>query len=276
MASDDAHSAAADAETPTAAIRSIPEGAQIIEARDITVDFSGNQVLNGVSLAVSRGEVIAIIGPSGSGKSTFLRCFNLLQVPSSGHLTIGDTEVFSGSSSNIRSRDLLLLRRKVGMCFQSFNLFPHLTALENVVLAQVRALGRSKSDARTRGMQLLERVGLRDRADMKPAQLSGGQQQRVAIARALALDPEIMLFDEPTSALDPELGVEVLAVMRELADEGMTMIIVTHEMHFAEDVADRVVFMADGTIVEAGTPAQVIRNPVHARTRKFLSAVIDR
>ncbi|GAA1817870.1 amino acid ABC transporter ATP-binding protein [Agromyces neolithicus] len=276
MATDDDRSAVPDPLTPTAAIRSIPEGAQILEARDIKVDFSGHQVLNGVSLAVNRGEVIAIIGPSGSGKSTFLRCFNLLQSPSAGHLTIGDTEVFSGSSSNIRSRDLLLLRRKVGMCFQSFNLFPHLTALENVVLAQVRALGRSKRDARTRGMQLLDRVGLSDRADMKPSQLSGGQQQRVAIARALALDPEIMLFDEPTSALDPELGVEVLAVMRELADEGMTMIIVTHEMHFAEDVADRVIFMADGNIVEEGTPKKVIRNPEHARTRKFLSAVIDR
>jgi polar amino acid transport system ATP-binding protein len=182
----------------------------------------------------------------------------------------------SGHGEQVRSRDLMLLRRKVGMCFQSFNLFPHLTALENVMLAQRSALGRSKTESRERGLSLLERVGLKSRADAKPAQLSGGQQQRVAIARALALDPEVMLFDEPTSALDPELGVEVLNVMRELADDGMTMLVVTHEMHFAEDVADRVVFMAEGDIVEEGTPAKVIREPDHDRTRQFLKAVIDR
>jgi polar amino acid transport system ATP-binding protein len=262
--------------TPTSAIRSIPEGETLIEADNIEVAFAGVTVLHGVTLAVSRGEVVAIIGPSGSGKSTLLRCFNLLQVPTAGQIVIGETKVFSGAGSQIRNRNLTLLRRKVGMCFQSFNLFPHLTALENVMLAQTRALGRSKSEARERGLKLLDRVGLRERAEAKPAQLSGGQQQRVAIARALALDPEVMLFDEPTSALDPELGVEVLAVMRELADEGMTMLIVTHEMHFAEDVADRVVFMADGKIVEEGDPRSVIRQPTHERTRQFLKAVIDR
>ncbi|WP_433862643.1 amino acid ABC transporter ATP-binding protein [Streptomyces sp. L7] len=273
---DDTTALGEDESTATAAIRSIPRGKTLIEADDIEVRFSGVTVLKGVTLAVDRGEVVAIIGPSGSGKSTLLRCFNLLQVPDAGQITIGDTQVFSGAGSEVRSRNLMLLRRKVGMCFQSFNLFPHLTAIENVMLAQTRALGRSKAEARERGISLLERVGLGSRADAKPAQLSGGQQQRVAIARALALDPEVMLFDEPTSALDPELGVEVLAVMRELAAEGMTMLVVTHEMHFAEDVADRVVFMADGRIVEEGTPAKIIRDPDHARTRQFLSAVIDR
>jgi polar amino acid transport system ATP-binding protein len=265
-----------DDPTATASIRQIPRGETLIEADKIEVRFSGQPVLHGVTLAVGRGEVVAIIGPSGSGKSTLLRCFNLLQVPHAGQIKIGDTMVFSGHGEQVRSRDLMLLRRKVGMCFQSFNLFPHLTALENVMLAQRSALGRSKTESRERGLSLLERVGLKARADAKPAQLSGGQQQRVAIARALALDPEVMLFDEPTSALDPELGVEVLNVMRELADDGMTMLVVTHEMHFAEDVADRVVFMAEGDIVEEGTPAKVIREPDHDRTRQFLKAVIDR
>jgi polar amino acid transport system ATP-binding protein len=168
------------------------------------------------------------------------------------------------------------LRRRVGMCFQSFNLFPHLTALENVMLAQTRALKRDRAAARARSMELLDRVGLAAKANARPSQCSGGQQQRIAIARALALDPEIMLFDEPTSALDPELGAEVLTVMRELADSGMTMIVVTHEMHFAESVADHLVFMADGIIVEQGAPSEVLRNPQHGRTQRFLKAVIDR
>lgn len=251
-------------------------GARVLaEARQLTVSFGPLDVVKQVDLTVHKGEVVSIIGPSGSGKSTFLRCFNYLQPPASGTLVV-DGEVIIGDGKKPANTDLLRLRRKVGMCFQSFNLFPHLTAVENIDLAQVSALGRSKSDARARSMELLKRVGLEAKADTKPARCSGGQQQRIAIARALALDPEMMLFDEPTSALDPELGHEVLAVMRELADSGMTMIIVTHEMKFAENVADRIMFMADGKAVEVGEPRQVLREPTHERTRKFLSMVFDR
>lgn len=251
-------------------------GARVLaEARQLTVSFGPLDVVKQVDLTVHKGEVVSIIGPSGSGKSTFLRCFNYLQPPASGTLVV-DGEVIIGDGKKPANTDLLRLRRKVGMCFQSFNLFPHLTAVENIDLAQVSALGRSKSDARARSMELLKRVGLEAKADTKPARCSGGQQQRIAIARALALDPEMMLFDEPTSALDPELGHEVLAVMRELADSGMTMIIVTHEMKFAENVADRIMFMADGKAVEVGEPGQVLREPTHERTRKFLSMVFDR
>ncbi|MFJ4029925.1 amino acid ABC transporter ATP-binding protein [Paenarthrobacter sp. NPDC089989] len=241
------------------------------EARGVVVDFHGHKAVNNVDLKLSAGEVVALIGPSGSGKSTLLRTFNHLQEPSSGEILI-DGRPTTNSSRN----DLLALRRKVGMCFQSFNLFPHLTALENIELAQIHALGRSRKDSKERGMELLKRVGLEAKADYKPANCSGGQQQRIAIARALALDPEVMLFDEPTSALDPELGVEVLNVMRELAQSGMTMMVATHEMHFAEDVADRVVFMADGQILESGPPSALLRTPQHARTQKFLEAVIGR
>lgn len=241
------------------------------EARNVVVDFHGHKAVNGVNLKLARGEVVALIGPSGSGKSTLLRTFNHLQEPTSGEILI-DGKPTTGSSRN----DLLDLRRKVGMCFQSFNLFPHLTALENIELAQVHALGRSRKEASARGRELLKRVGLEAKADHKPASCSGGQQQRIAIARALALDPEVMLFDEPTSALDPELGVEVLNVMRELAESGMTMMVATHEMHFAEDVADRVIFMADGQILESGPPSVVLRTPQHERTQKFLQAVIGR
>ncbi|WP_423181245.1 amino acid ABC transporter ATP-binding protein [Arthrobacter sp. NyZ413] len=244
------------------------------EAQNITVDFRGHRAVDNVSLGVAKGEVCAVIGPSGSGKSTLLRTFNHLQTPSSGEILIeGSPAVRSAKPT---ASELMALRRKVGMCFQSFNLFPHLSAVENIVLAQIKALGRDKNEARERAHYLLERVGLDTKADFKPAQCSGGQQQRIAIARALALDPQIMLFDEPTSALDPELGAEVLAVMRELAETGMTMIVVTHEMHFAEDVADHLVFMADGVIVEQGDPSAVLREPQHGRTRKFLKAVLDR
>jgi polar amino acid transport system ATP-binding protein len=244
------------------------------EAREITVEFHGHRAVDGVSLGVAKGEVCAVIGPSGSGKSTLLRTFNHLQAPTSGQILIDGTPTFR--SGKPTAAELMKLRRKVGMCFQSFNLFPHLTAAENIMLAQTKALGRSKDAARERALQLLDRVGLASKADAKPSKCSGGQQQRIAIARALALDPEIMLFDEPTSALDPELGAEVLAVMRELAQTGMTMLVVTHEMHFAEDVADHLVFMADGVIVEQGKPSDVLRNPQHQRTQKFLKAVIDR
>jgi polar amino acid transport system ATP-binding protein len=244
------------------------------EARNIVVDFHGHRAVDNVCLSVDRGEVCAVIGPSGSGKSTLLRTFNHLQEPTSGSILIGGQPAYTGVRP--KASELMQLRRRVGMCFQSFNLFPHLSALENIMLAQTTALGRGKAESRERGRQLLNRVGLESKADARPAQCSGGQQQRIAIARALALDPEIMLFDEPTSALDPELGAEVLAVMRELADSGMTMIVVTHEMAFAESVADHLVFMADGAIVEQGTPSQVLRTPEHPRTQRFLRAVTGR
>ncbi|MDR2255574.1 MAG: amino acid ABC transporter ATP-binding protein [Arthrobacter sp.] len=229
------------------------------------------EVLKNVDLDVARGEVVAIIGPSGSGKSTFIRCLNRLEEPDAGTVMLDG----AGLAPSLTSKELRALRRKVGMVFQSFNLFPTHTALENVVLPQVHSLGRSRQQAEARARELLAKVGLGERADHKPAQLSGGQQQRVAIARALALDPEIMLFDEPTSAIDPELRVEVLRVMRDVAAEGMTMLVVTHEMNFARQVADRVVFFADGTIVEQAEPAAFFASPQHERTRRFLAAVLE-
>ena len=230
--------------------------------------------LNDIDLEVQAGNVVAIIGPSGSGKSTLLRCINYLEPPSSGSITLDNVRLLAGSPTS--RKDLAILRRSVGMVFQSFNLFPHMSVLRNVSLAQQRVVGRSRKEADERSMQLLSRVGLADKAHQYPERCSGGQQQRVAIARALALDPKVMLFDEPTSALDPELGLEVLAVMRELADDGMTMIVVTHEMRFAENVSDTVLVMAEGAIVEHGPSAQVMRNPRHDRTRRFLRAVNDR
>ena len=217
---------------------------------------------------------MAIIGPSGSGKSTLLRCINQLEPPTSGRVALGDVVIEAGREPS--RRDLMRLRRSVGMVFQSFNLFPHLTVLRNVSLAQERVMGRTRKQADELSLQLLSRVGLADKADQYPNRCSGGQQQRIAIARALALEPQLMLFDEPTSALDPELGLEVLAVMRGLAENGMTMIVVTHEMHFAESVSDRVIVMAEGRIVEEGTSAQVMRNPATERAKRFLHAVVDR
>ncbi len=231
-------------------------------------------VLESIDLQVARGEVLAIIGPSGSGKSTLLRCINYLEPPDGGVITVGGIAL--NANHPARGNELKELRRAVGMVFQSFNLFPHMTVLRNISLAQQRVLGRSRAEADERSLQLLKRVGLADKADQYPARCSGGQQQRIAIARALALDPQVMLFDEPTSALDPELGLEVLAVMRELAGSGMTMIVVTHEMGFAENVSDTVMIMADGKIVEKGPSAQVMRNPQQLRTRQFLRAVHDR
>jgi polar amino acid transport system ATP-binding protein len=232
------------------------------------------EALCGVDLKVRTGEVVAIIGPSGSGKSTLLRCINQLEPPTSGRVAMGNVVIEAGREPS-RS-DLMKLRRSIGMVFQSFNLFPHLTVLRNVSLAQERVMGRSRKQADEVSRQLLSRVGLADKADQYPNRCSGGQQQRIAIARALALEPQLMLFDEPTSALDPELGLEVLAVMRELAENGMTMIVVTHEMHFAESVSDRVIVMAEGRIVEEGPSAEVMRNPTTERAKRFLHAVIDR
>jgi polar amino acid transport system ATP-binding protein len=236
--------------------------------------FGDHVVVNDVSLEVAPGEVVSIIGPSGAGKSTLLRCINLLERPDSGEITVGDVTIHP--ESGVTAKDLTNLRRTAGMVFQSFNLFPHLTVLRNISIAQERVLGRPRGEADERSRELLARVGLAEKADTYPTRSSGGQQQRIAIARALAMAPKVMLFDEPTSALDPELGLDVLNVMRELADEGMTMIIVTHEMHFAQDVSDRVVVMADGRIIEQGPPDQVLVKPENERTKRFLRAVTDR
>jgi polar amino acid transport system ATP-binding protein len=241
----------------------------MIEVRDLHKSFGELEVLRGIDFRVAQGEVVCVIGPSGSGKSTLLRCINLLEQPTSGQVFVGGVEVTDPDV------DLDAARRRIGMVFQQFNLFPHLTALENVTIAQRRVLRREKAAAEQVARENLERVGLTDKADAYPAQLSGGQQQRVAIARALAMGPELMLFDEPTSALDPELVGDVLAVMRHLAGDGMTMVVVTHEMSFAREVADRVAFIDHGVFVEEGPPAQVIGDPKHERTRTFLARLLD-
>ncbi|MDJ1371166.1 amino acid ABC transporter ATP-binding protein [Gulosibacter molinativorax] len=245
-----------------------------IDLQKVNKSFGDHHVLKDVSLKVDEGTVTAMIGPSGAGKSSLLRCINLLERPDSG--TIDVEGVVVDASTKITAEQLRKLRRNVGMCFQHFNLFPHLTVLQNVALPQRRSLNRSKAEANERAMKLLERVGLADKADQYPARCSGGQQQRIAIARALALDPKIMLFDEPTSALDPELGLEVLAVMRELAETGMTMVVVTHEMQFARDVSDHLVVMANGAILEEGHPEEIFTAPKEQRTRQFLRAVLER
>jgi polar amino acid transport system ATP-binding protein len=232
--------------------------------------FGELDVLRGIDLEVARGEVVCVIGPSGSGKSTLLRCVNMLEPPESGRIFLEGQEITGCSRKESDA-----LRRRIGMVFQQFNLFPHKTARENVSLAQVKVLGRSKDEADQRARVLLERVGLSDKLDQYPERLSGGQQQRVAIARALAMDPHVMLFDEVTSALDPELVKEVLDVMRELAAEGMTMIVVTHEMGFAREVAGRVIFMDEGKVVEQGPPADVLGSPKEERTQRFLGLVLE-
>ena len=242
----------------------------IIQIGDLKKSFGELDVLTGIDLEIEKGEVVCVIGPSGSGKSTLLRCINLLEEPSGGTIRVAGTQVFGDG----KPQNLDQLRREVGMVFQQFNLFPHLSATENVSLAQVKVLGRSRGEADRKSRELLGRVGLDEKADEYPDRLSGGQQQRVAIARALAMDPEVMLFDEVTSALDPELVQGVLDVMRELADSGMTMISVTHEMGFAREVSDRTIFMDGGVIVEQGPPAEVLDAPRHERTRKFLGLVL--
>ncbi len=245
-----------------------------VKLEHISKSYGAHTVLHDVSLSVHSGDVLAIIGPSGSGKSTLLRCINYIEPPNKGTVTVGDVTL-EGETPAAR-RDLRALRRNLGMVFQSFNLFPHLTVLRNITLAQERVLGRKPAEAEAIAMQLLSRVGLVDKAAQYPIRCSGGQQQRIAIARALALDPKVMLFDEPTSALDPELGLEVLAVMRELARSGMTMIVVTYEMSFAEYVSDHVAIMAEGRILEYGPSRDVIRNPQSARAKQFLRAVNER
>lgn len=251
----------------------------LVEITKVRKSFGATEVLKGITLTVEPGGVAVIVGPSGSGKSTLLRTINHLEKVDGGHIAIDGKlvgyEVRGKRLHELRERDILKQRTEIGMVFQNFNLFPHLTALENVAEAPVVAQGRSKEEARRRGLELLDRVGLKDRAGAYPRQLSGGQQQRVAIARALALDPKILLFDEPTSALDPELVNEVLDVIRELATSGTTLIIVTHEMGFARDVADTVVFMDEGRIVEQGSPQELFTNPQEPRTRSFFSKVLE-
>jgi polar amino acid transport system ATP-binding protein len=240
-----------------------------ISIRNLKKSFGSNEVLKDISLDIAHGEVVCVIGPSGSGKSTLLRCVNLLEQPTSGQIFVGDDEMTDPDV------DIDGVRRRIGMVFQSFNLFPHLTVLDNLTVAQTKVLRRSKSKAREAARHNLERVGMTHKEDAFPAQLSGGQQQRVAIARSLSMDPELMLFDEPTSALDPELVGEVLAVMKSLAAEGMTMMIVTHEMAFAREVAHRVVFMDGGFVVEEGPAAEVIGDPQELRTKSFLHRVLN-
>ena len=244
------------------------EGNNIIEVRGLCKSFGNLQVLNDISTDFKENQVVSIIGPSGGGKSTFLRCLNLLESPTSGQIIFHDVDLCS------KKIDINVHRQKIGMVFQHFNLFPHLTILENVTLAPIRHKMYSEEEAKKTAMELLNRVGVGDKADSYPAQLSGGQKQRVAIARSLALSPEVMLFDEPTSALDPEMVGEVLEVMKQLAQEGMTMVVVTHEMGFAKEVADRVLFMDGGIILEEGTPEQIFDHPKETRTKEFLSKVL--
>lgn len=242
----------------------------MIQAIGLQKYYNGGEIkaLDGVDAEIHKGEVVVVIGPSGSGKSTFLRCLNLLEVPTAGQI------FFEGVDITDKKSNINLHRQKMGMVFQHFNLFPHMTILKNMTLAPIKLLGKSKEEAEAQAQKLLERVGLGNRANDYPSQLSGGQKQRVAIVRALCMDPEVMLFDEPTSALDPEMVGEVLEVMKELARDGMTMVVVTHEMGFAKEVADRVIFMASGKIVEEGTPEQIFEHPQQPRTQEFLAKVL--
>lgn len=240
----------------------------LIKAENLEKSFGEIEVLKGISTEIKKGEVVVVIGPSGSGKSTFLRTLNLLEEPTGGHI------YFEGTDITDRSVNINIHRQKMGMVFQQFNLFPNMTVLKNMTIAPVKVLKKNKTEAEKRAIELLERVGLADRANAYPSQLSGGQKQRVAIVRALCMQPDVMLFDEPTSALDPEMVGEVLEVMKALAEDGMTMVVVTHEMGFAREVADRVLFIDEGIIMEEGTPEEIFTNPKSARLKDFLSKVI--
>jgi polar amino acid transport system ATP-binding protein len=250
----------------------------LVRARNVHKAFGPHEVLKGIDLDVAPGEVVVILGPSGSGKSTFLRCINHLEAIDQGSIEVDGEQIgyrlHNGRLDKLSNREIAVQRRKIGMVFQQFNLYPHMTALENVIEAPVGVHGQGRDEAIRYGRELLTRVGLADKIDSYPRQLSGGQQQRVAIARALAIRPKLMLFDEPTSALDPELVGEVLATMRDLARQGLTMIVVTHEISFAGEAADRVVFMDGGNVIESGPPSEVLSRPQHPRTRSFLSRFI--
>ncbi len=240
----------------------------MITVNNLQKSFGDNNVLRGIDLTIEKGEKVVVVGPSGSGKSTFLRCLNLLEVPTGGEVW------FEGENITAPDADINLLRRKMGMVFQQFNLFPHLSIMENIMLAPVKLKIKSQGEAKEQALRLLERIGLSEKADAYPNQLSGGQKQRIAIVRALAMNPDVMLFDEPTSALDPEMVGEVLEVMRELAHEGMTMVVVTHEMGFAREVATRVLFMDEGLVLDQAPPAEFFGNPKNERLREFLSKVL--
>lgn len=240
----------------------------MIYVNNLKKSFGKNNVLKGVNEHIKKGEVVVVIGPSGSGKSTFLRCLNLLEEPTGGEI------IFEGKNITDKKVNINKLREKMGMVFQQFNLFPHKTVLENITIAPIKVKKIKKSDAEAKAIRLLEKVGLKNKKDVYPAQLSGGQKQRIAIARALAMEPDVMLFDEPTSALDPEMVGEVLNVMKDLASEGMTMVVVTHEMGFAKEVGDRIVFMDGGSILESGKPEEFFANPKNERTKEFLSKVL--
>lgn len=240
----------------------------MIKIEDLHKTFGKNEVLKGINIEIAAGEVVVVIGPSGSGKSTFLRCLNLLETPTSGRID------FEGTNLLAKGVNIDQLRQKMGMVFQSFNLFPHKTVLENVTISPIKVKKEAAAAANETGLKLLDQVGLKEKSQAYPSSLSGGQQQRVAIARALAMNPDVMLFDEPTSALDPEMVGEVLAVMKKLAENGMTMVVVTHEMGFAREVADRVIFMDEGVIQEEGTPEQIFGSPKNDRTQSFLNKVL--
>lgn len=252
----------------------------MIQVKDLKKHYKMGTIkaLDGVTVNINKGDVMAVIGPSGSGKSTFLRSLNLLEEPTGGAIIFNGIDItkkkYQDESGKMVKLDIDALRQRMGMVFQHFNLFPHMTILENMVLAPMKVKGVSRADAEKKALELLDRVGLKDRADAYPIQLSGGQKQRVAIVRALAMEPEVMLFDEPTSALDPEMVGEVLDVMKELAHEGMTMVVVTHEMGFAKEVGNRVLFMADGKLLEEGTPEEIFDHPKEEATRKFLKRIL--
>lgn len=252
-------------------LKTIYEGEHMISIHGLTKSFGKLEVLKGIDLEVKKGEVVVVIGPSGSGKTTFLRCLNILETPSAGKIILN--EAAADFSNSVTKKEIDLIRRQSGMVFQSYNLFPHKTALENVMEGPIIVQKVPKEKAREKAEQLLNKVGLGDKLDFYPFQLSGGQQQRVGIARALAIEPQVMLFDEPTSALDPELIGEVLQVMKDLADEGMTMIVVTHEMRFAQEAADVVIFMDKGKVIEKDKPSVIFSNPKEERTKQFLNLI---
>ena len=247
----------------------------MIDIKNLHKSFGENEILKGIDLKVNKGETVVIIGPSGSGKTTLLRCLNLLETPNSGVIKIGASSVDFDGDTKPNQCSILALRKQTGMVFQGFHLFPHKSVIENIMEGQVIVLKRSKTEALKKGLSLLEKVGLLDKRDVFPHELSGGQQQRVAIARAMAMDPKVLLFDEPTSALDPELAAEVLKVMQSLAEEGMTMVVVTHKMSFARDVANKVVFIDNGLILQSGTPIEVLKNTENLRIKQFLNMLAD-